>query len=182
MLIPIPIGGKHIATVRGSVWKPVTCARCQQEYAYLLELRATGADHDLLFLDHAGANRRARAQAEQNLAQKSQNVVLPVPCPHCGFYQADMARQLKENAWLNPVQIAGGVLALLSVAPLFLGLPLGWVLAAVGAPAGFGLLAYGYVVAYRFDPNGGDPEVRKAIGRKHSVWGEKLAAIEASDE
>ena len=182
MLIPIPIGGKHIATVRGAVWKPVTCAQCQQPYAYLLELQAIGAEHDLLFLDHAGAAQRAKAQAEQNLAQKSQNCILPVPCPQCGFYQADMARQLKENAWLNPLQIAGAVLAVLSLLPLLLDVTFGWALAAVGAATGLGLLVYGYVVAYGFDPNAGDPEPRKAIGRKHAVWGEQLAAIDVGDE
>jgi hypothetical protein len=167
------------------VWKAVTCAQCQQPYAYLLELQATGADDDvldLLGLNPPGAAQRAEAKAENNLAQKKQNCLLPVPCPQCGFYQADMARQLKEDAWLNPLQVAGAVVALLSLLPLYLGMPFGWVLAAVGTLAGLGLLAYGYVVAYRFDPNAGDPEVRKAIGRKHAVWGHQLAAIQAGDE
>ncbi len=72
----------------------------------------------------------------------------------------------------------------LSVSPWF-GPAEGWpsrTTRSAAVPAGFGLLACGYVVAYRFDPNAGDPEVRKAIGREHSVWGEQLAAIRASDE
>src|SRR5262245_42135050 len=108
--IPIPIGAKHVAAVQGAVWKFVSCAHCQQRYAYLLELEATGDDHDPLFLDGEGSAERARAKAEQNLLQKSQNVVLPVPCPNCGCYQDDMARKLKEDVSINSLQIAGAVI------------------------------------------------------------------------
>ena len=107
MLIPIPIGARRVASVRGAVWKFVSCTHCQQRYAYLLELEATGEDHDLLFLDEHGAAQRAQAQAERNLLQKSSNIVLPVPCPLCGWYQDDMSKRLKEEASVNRVQIAG---------------------------------------------------------------------------
>src|SRR5262249_39241275 len=162
--IPIPIGTRHVAAVRGAVWKFVSCAQCQQGYAYLLELEAHGEDHDLLSLDGEGSARRARAQAEHNLLQKSRNCVLPVPCPSCGSYQDEMARQLKEEAHVNRFQVAGVVIALLALVPLAFGLAY-WVPALVLAVAGLALLAYGYVVAFRFDPNAGDPEPRKAIGR-----------------
>src|SRR4051794_12319726 len=102
--IHIPISAKYVAAVQGAVWKFVSCEHCRQRYAYLLELEATGDDHDLLFLDREGSAERARAKAEQNLAQKSRNVVLPVPCPHCGWYQEDMSRVLKEEASINPLQ------------------------------------------------------------------------------
>jgi len=42
------------------------------------------------------------------------------------------------------------------------------------------LLAYGYVLAFRFDPNAGDPEPRKALGQRHAVWGEQLAELVAT--
>jgi hypothetical protein len=116
--IPIPIGTKYITAVRGAVWKFVWCARCQERYAYLLELEATGEDHDLLFLDGKGSAERARTQAEQNLLQKSRNCVLPVPCPSCGWYQDDMSKKLREEASINGVQIAGLVIAVLSLIPL----------------------------------------------------------------
>src|SRR5688572_4805428 len=175
--IPIPIGAKHVATVQGAVWKFVSCAHCQQRYAYLLELEATGEDHDLLFLDGEGSAQRARAQAEQNLAQKSRNVVLPVPCPNCGFYQEDMARMLKDEVSINSLQIAGAVIALLSLVPLAIGIPYIWVITLVLAVTGLALLAWGYVLAFRFDPNSGDPEPRKALGRGHAVWGEQLEEL-----
>jgi hypothetical protein len=180
MLIPIPIGAKHVAAVQGAVWKFVSCAHCQQRYAYLLELEATGEDHDLLFLDGEGSAERARALAEQNLLQKSRNVVLPVPCPNCGFYQDDMSRKLKNEESINSLQIAGVVLGVLSFVPLAFGIPYIWILTIVLAVAGLALLAYGYVVAFRFDPNAGDPEARKALGRRHAVWGEQLAELLAT--
>jgi len=179
--IPIPIGVKRVAAAQGAVWKVVSCARCQQRYAYLLELEATGEDHDLLFLDGHGSAERARAQAEQNLLQKGRNVVLPVPCPNCGFYQDDMSRKLKEEVSINRLQIAGLVIAVLSLVPLAFSIPYAWVLTLVLAVAGVALLAYGYVVAFRFDPNAGDPEPRKALGRRHAVWGEQLAELLGTD-
>jgi hypothetical protein len=181
MLIPIPIGTKHVIAVQGAVWKFVSCTHCQEPYAYLLELEATGEDHDLLFLDGKGSAERARAKAEENLLQKSRNCILPVPCPTCGFYQDDMLRQLKEDAWTNPVQIVGALIAVLSFIPLAFAIPYIWVLTLVLAIVGLTLLAYGYVLAFRFDPNAGDPELRKGVGQKHAVWGEQLAELLATN-
>jgi hypothetical protein len=178
--IPIPIGAKNVAAVQGAVWKFVSCAHCQERFAYLLELEATGEDHDLLFLDSEGSAERAQIQAEQNFLRKSCNVVLPVPCPNCGFYQDDMSQILKDEMSINPLQIAGCVITVLSLVPLALEMPHNWVLTMVLAVAGLALLAYGYAVAFRFDANAGDPEPRKAIGIKHAVWGEQLAELVAS--
>jgi hypothetical protein len=177
MLIPIPIGTKHVAAVRGAVWKFVSCAHCKQRYAYLLEVEATGEDHDLLFMDGERSAERARAQAEQNLLQKSRNCVLPVPCPMCGYYQDDMSRQLKEEVWTNPVQMVGAAIAMLSLLPLAFDIAYNWVLTLVLAVVGLALLAYGYVLVVRFDPNAGDPEPRKALGRRYAVWGEQLCEL-----
>ena len=177
MLIPIPIGTKHIAAVRGAVWKVVSCMHCQERYAYLLELEATGEDHDLLFLDGQGSAERARAQAEQNLLQKSRNVVLPVPCPRCGSYQDDMSKQLREEASVNRVQIVGLVIAVLSLIPLLFDMANTWVLTVLVAVVGLTLVVYGTVLAFRFDPNAGDPEPRKALGRKYAVWGKQLTEV-----
>jgi hypothetical protein len=41
--IPIPIGARRVAAVRG-VWKVVSCTRCQERYAYLLELTGSWPD------------------------------------------------------------------------------------------------------------------------------------------
>jgi hypothetical protein len=181
MHIPIPIGVKYTAAAQGAVWKFVSCGRCRERYAFLLELEATGEDHDPLFLDGQGSAERAQAKAEENLLQKSQKMVVAVPCPNCGCYQDDMARQLKEEKSINALQIAGLVITALAFVSLFLGIPYIWVLTIVLAIAGVAVLAYGYVVAYRFDPNAGDPEPRKALGRTHAVWGAQLAELLAAN-
>jgi hypothetical protein len=134
----------------------------------------------VLFLDGEASSERARAKAEQNFLQKGQNVVLPVPCPHCGFYQDDMSRKLKEDVSINSLQIAGVVIGVLSLVPLAFGIPYIWVLTIVLAVAGLALLTWGYVLAFRFDPNAGDPEPRKVLGQRHAVWDEELAALLAT--
>jgi len=178
--IPIPIGARYIAAARGAVWKFVSCAHCQQSYAYLVNLEATGEDHDLLFFDGEGATQRARVKAEENLLEQSRNVVVPVPCPTCGCYQNDMSRMLKEDVSINRFQIAGLVIGVIALVPLMFGIPNIWILTVVLAIAGLALLTWGYVLAFRFDANAGDPEPRKALGRRHAVWGEQLAGLLAA--
>jgi hypothetical protein len=178
--IPIPIGIVRVAAVRGAVWKVVDCEHCRQRFAYLLELEATGEDHDPLFFDGQGSAARAQAQAEQNFLQKSRNVVLTVPCPHCGGYQEDMSREMKEAASINSLQIAGAVIAVIAFVSLLFRIPYIWVLTIVMATAGLALVAWGYVRAFRFDPNAGDPEPRKAIGRRCTVSGEQLEELLAT--
>lgn len=175
--IPIPIGVQRVAAVQGTFWRFVDCAHCRQPFAFLVNLEATGADHDLLFLDKQGSEERARVTAEENLVKKSRNVVLPVPCPHCGCYQDDMSRELKDEASINAWQIAGVVLTLLSFVLLAFDIAYVWVLSIALAIVGLAVLTYGYVVAFHFDPNAGDPEPRKALGRKHAVWGERLSEL-----
>jgi len=178
--IPIPIVVKRVAAIRGAVWKLVSCTQCQQGYAYLLELEATGEDHDFVFLSGEGSEKRAQAQAAQNLIQKSRYCVLPVPCPNCGSYQEEMSRQLKEAASINPQQIAGAVILVLAAIPLMFGLASAWTLTPILGALGLTLLVFGYIRAFRFDPNGGDPEPRKALGQKYAVWDEQYAELVAA--
>jgi len=177
MLIPIPIGAKTTAAAEGATLKVVSCEHCHQNYAYRLELRAIGVDHNLLFLDSEGSARRAQAQAEQNLLKMCRNVVRPVPCPNCGFYQDDMVKLIKEQGMSKGPVISGLVVAALSLVPLAFEIPNIWVLTAAGVFAGLSLVAYADVAASRFDPNAGDPDRRKARGRKDAVWGEQLTEL-----
>ena len=170
---------KDVAPVGGTVWKFVSCTHCQERYAYLLKMEATAECHDLLFLDGEGSA-RARPQAEQNLLQKSRNNMLSVPCPNCGFYQDDMSQKLKEAAWINWPQIAGAAIVLLSFIPLLFAISYLWVLTLILGTAGLAVLSYGYVIAFRFDPNAGDPEPRKVLGQRYAVWGAQLAELLAA--
>src|SRR5687768_7306755 len=92
-----------------------------------------------------------------------------------------MARMLKDEGSINSLQIAGAVIALLSLVPLAIGIPYIWVVTLVLAVTGLALLAWGYVLAFRFDPNAGDPEPRKTLGRGHAVWGEQLEELLAAN-
>jgi hypothetical protein len=181
IFIPIPIGTRRVAAVEGEVWKSVSCARCGQDYAYRLELRATGEDFDVMsFLDAEESSQRALARAEQNLAEQSRNIVLPVPCPHCGFYQEDMSRNLRGDASINLLQIAGAAIVVLGLVPLAFDIPHIWIATVVLAAVGLAILAYGYWIAFAFDPNAGDPEPRRLLGRQKAVWGERLAELRAA--
>jgi hypothetical protein len=180
MFIPhfTPPGKKAVASVQGSVWKFVSCEHCPQRYAYLLELVATGQDPPFLSAD--GSAERALAKAQENLSQKKQRCILPVPCPFCGHYQAEMSGLLKEEASINPFQIGGVLIAVLGFIPLAFDIAYNWVIPLVIGVAGVCLLAYGYYLSFRFDPNAADPDPRKALGQRHAVWGEQLAKLLAA--
>ena len=175
--IPIPIGTTHVAAVRGAVWKFVSCTHCQERYAYLLELEATGTAHDVAFTDGEGSVKLAQAIAADNLLQKSRNVVLPVPCPLCGSYQDDMVELLKQEASINRVQLAGLAIAILAFIPLLFDTVSGWFLTIPVAVVGLILVVYGSVIAFRLDPNGCDSESRKALGRRYAVFGDALGEL-----
>jgi len=179
--IPIPIGAKNVAAIRGTTWKFVSCEHCQERFAYQLELVGRGEDHDLLFLDSEASAGRAQAKAEQNLLLKSKNVVLPVPCPNCGMYQDDMLEILRDEMSMNWLQFVGCVIVLLSFGLLVRDYPDNWVPAVILASIGSAVLTYGYVVASRVDLNGGDPEPRKALGRTYAKWGEQLTELIATN-
>jgi hypothetical protein len=180
MFIPhfVHPGKKAVASVQGSVRKFVSCEHCPQRYAYLLELEATGEDLALLSAD--GSAERALAKAQENLSQKKQRCLLPVPCPCCGHYQAEMSRLLKEEASINLFQIGGGLMAVLGFIPLAFDIASNRVITLVIGVAGVCLMAYGYYLSFRFDRNAGDPEPRKALGQRHAVWGEQLTKLLAA--
>ena len=54
-------------------------------------------------------------------------------------------------------------------------------LTVAGVLVGFGLIGYTDWAAARWDPNAGDPEPRKARGRKRAIWGEQLDRLLATD-
>lgn len=181
MIISIPIATEWVATARGTFWKVVTCSHCRQRYAFPLELETTGKDVGSPWsLDVEGA-KRAQARAEENLSTIARNVVYPLPCPNCGCYQPDMVDRLRTEGTSNTPVIAGLIVAVLSLIPLAFRVPYIWVVTAVGVSAGLGLIGYADWAAARWNPNAGDPEPRKARGRKRAVWGEQLDRLLATD-
>ena len=182
ILIPIPVGVKRVATVQGAALKLVVCEECDSRYGYRIRLEAQGEDHDLLFVDREGSESRAQQNAEETLTKQKQNCILPVPCPACGHYQADMASLLKADACINRVQIYGAATFLLSFVPLLTSYPFAWVITAIGVLVGVLLLIRGYRRSWNFDPNFGDAEPRKEIGRRTAIWGAELETAIKSDQ
>jgi hypothetical protein len=91
-----------------------------------------------------------------------------------------MSRLLKEEASLNLFQMGGGLIAVLGFIPLAFDSASNWVITLVFGVAGVCLMAHGYYLSSRFDPNAGDPEPRKALGQRHAVWGDQLAKLLAA--
>jgi hypothetical protein len=184
MIIPIPIrvATEWVATARGTTWKVVTCSHCQQRYAFQLELETSGKEvgPPLLLASEEGP-RLAQAKAEQNLSKMARNLVFPLPCPNCGCYQPDMVELLRTEGTSNAPMIAGLIVAGLSFIPLAFSVPYIWVATVAGVLVGLGLIGYADWATARWNPNAGDPEKRKARGRKRAVWGEELDRLLATD-
>ena len=71
--IHIPIAARHVAAVKGAVWKVATCTRCEERYAYILELDATGEVIDLAFMNGKKSAEQARSLAQgESRAEGSQ--------------------------------------------------------------------------------------------------------------
>lgn len=176
MIIPlyIPIGAQHHAVVRDVVWKVIACEQCAHRYAFRLQLEASATVHDLFFSSSEASAEHARAAAMENFHKKVQNIVVAVPCPHCGAYQAAMVQKLKDEKSINALQIVGAIVFLLSFTFLFFNIQYDWLFTTLVALPGLAVLAIGYRRAFRFDPNAGDAEPRKAISRKLAISGEQL--------
>lgn len=177
--IPIPVTERLVVAAEGTVWKFVTCSSCQEEFAYLLQLEAIGEVSKVIFMDNEEATQEAYAHAQRNLAKKSENVVLPTPCPCCGMYQEEMAAILKEEAYHDRIFGVGMAVTVLSFIPLALSIPNNWLVTIVGVAIGGAIMGYVELAAALYDPNSGDPEPRKRLGKKHTVWGENLAKLRA---
>jgi hypothetical protein len=174
--IAIPIF-KRVAAVQGTALKLVSCAHCHKDFAYFVDLEATGECHDLLLLNEEAASRQAAALAEQALTRMSQSIVLPIPCPHCGSYQDDMVRLLRSEGTSRVPLIAGLTVGALSFIPLAFSIPYLWILTVAGLIVGLALIGYADLAAAQFDPNAGDPKPRQLRGQKLAVWGEQLAEL-----
>lgn len=175
--IPIPIANRHVAQVHSRVLRIIDCEYCLEAFAFCLNLEAEGDDHDVLFFDPKGSEERASNKAHENLARKSTNLVVPIPCPNCGSYQQDMSQLLKDDASINKVQIIGGLTIGVAWLPFAFGSGFGWVAALAGSSLGFATMIYGYYVSAKFDPNSGDPEPRRLLARSTTVYGEELLQL-----
>jgi hypothetical protein len=176
--LPIPVGREYLVDARASIFKVVTCARCQHGYTYEMVRSEPGGGPD---------DTRARATAQSALRVALAKGCDPVPCPECGTYQPDMVRQL-QNRHRSELFTAGALLLVVAVVVLathlFGWIGRGWLRWAVLATTGFtgaGLIAVKSYLGSRYNPNvQPDVERRKQIGRQRVAAAEQAARQAAS--
>jgi hypothetical protein len=162
----------------GSVVKRVKCEGCAGEYFYLLERTASGSD--------TWSKAKSARLAERNLAWALEHDFDVVPCPACGWYQANMVKREKHRAGkdMNAIALLALMLGLMMVVAGFSPArmpPEGHVLCVaigVGGIVISGVLAR---VAWnrkeRCDPNATDKEERMRLGQSRSLSRAQAAAL-----
>jgi len=179
--IPIPVGSNHTCVATGQAAKLVCCESCALEYVYVLERTVQRSSFSPLFLDEGGAGGRASDRAARALTAALGKACDPVPCPWCGWYQQSMLpavrRQHRRGLFVAGACAAVGALPLAILGGLLNSLPklgpalpwpvfLGLVIAVF--TAGLLMMLAKFVLAFRHDPNRGDPPVNRLIGRSRA--------------
>jgi hypothetical protein len=151
--------------------------------------QARGAGTSLYFLDNAGAEHRAYAQANKRLRRAFERGVEPVACPDCGWFQPEMVREVRRRTLrvLRPIAIVALALAGFYGSMVVLGLAVGagrspdvkWWEAIImpGALAAVGLLLLGirYAVVRGVDPNRAFPD--RPAAYPGAPMGHKVKAV-----
>src|SRR4051794_26888946 len=107
----------YVSRATGTRAVPVECALCGRKFSYLLKRTAFASCSQLVSItDHEkkGTDARAQAWLQQRLAREFD----PVPCPGCGDYQPEMAKQLKAGRWRGLLKYQKVLLSLGVVAAL----------------------------------------------------------------
>jgi hypothetical protein len=173
-MIFVYVWKKYRANISGAVVRRVTCEKCSCAYAYEMVRSARGAGTSAYLLNNAGAEDRARTQANKRLRRELQRGIDPVGCPDCGWYQADMVREARRRKLHAIVPTAIVCLALAGAYALVVGAVMSmtsgiqpwpatvWLRAGVlpGGLAGVGLLALAirHAVMRGVNPNRGFPD------------------------
>lgn len=85
------------ATQNGSTLRDARCEKCGCAYHYELARTGFGAASSPYMLNNAGAAARAQRRAVNNLRKRLATDAEAVPCPQCGWVQADMVRWLQRD-------------------------------------------------------------------------------------
>ncbi|MEZ5944522.1 MAG: hypothetical protein R3C18_24300 [Planctomycetaceae bacterium] len=106
-MIPLFLLGEvHTEYRQSAVEIDVECEACGHRYWYEAERSAESQGFSPLYLDGAGARRRAREDVERKLKRAFQNAVEVVPCPECGHYQAEMLPFVRKTYYWFFVPVA----------------------------------------------------------------------------
>jgi hypothetical protein len=150
-----------------TIVKAVFCEQCRTKYCYALSRSELGMGTSIYGLDNDGAQGRAADTATQRLQESLFKGFELVPCPNCGAYQTEMVEFMRRAhlKWL--VLVAIGLFASALVALYFgwRGNSISFLLTVVFFAAGIGLIVYRNWSVSSYDPNAGDPEERKQLGR-----------------
>lgn len=167
------------ATAKGTVQKLVTCEACGAEYSYALERETLGHGLSLYAFDLESAQRRAQERARTRLAKRLARDHDVVPCPKCGWIQANMMRIEKRDhaRWMDT---AGWFIVSLAVAAACLNAAMGtgaphrrvllpWPAVLTIAALGAVLVAVRHGLAAAYDPNTEPLETRLARARERAT-------------
>jgi hypothetical protein len=106
----IKLGREIQATTSGASYKTVHCEQCSQEYSYRIERTGTGEGFAWLFMGSAFARSEAKERADRDLRKLLQQSHDLVPCPSCGWVQAEMVKEARnqKHGWLTAVSLLAG--------------------------------------------------------------------------
>lgn len=195
-MIPIPYAVDYYVRVTGREPKVVECEACRHGYVYFLKRAGYGQNTSVFFLDNAGAKARAADQAHAGLEAALATGIDPVPCPQCGWYQAEMVAQARAAHWagLRYVGYFGACLAAgaggavvavgLTGAPADRSLLYTYALA-IGLPGLAVWVAAGRLqrrLAAAYDPNAAPAAGRVAVGRSKAMPVEEFVVVLARYE
>jgi hypothetical protein len=134
----IPVGVNYTATLKGHVWRAVTCQQCACQFAHFVEFYAEGHGMSMLWLDNEGAQIRAKTAAARLLPKRQHLAVGCVPCPNCGHFQPAMERAEKGRI-LKEIPLRFFGLFVLAIVPV---LAVNW----LSEQIGIGVEVGGYVL------------------------------------
>jgi hypothetical protein len=159
---------EYKSTISGTVVRRVTCEKCACAYAYELVRAASGGATSIYMLNNAGAEYRARTRANKKLRRALERGVEPVPCPDCGWFQAEMVQEARRRLVQGLVPAAAVCLTLAGAIALVMGAlwlspppggePSDWRMVGVFGGAGAICLAIRWFMLRRGDLNRRFPE------------------------
>jgi len=202
--MPIGFGGQQIATLTRSAIKETPCESCGQTYFYLLtrSLAVKVSAWDQLRAGADGAWHLAMHRAHATMARMFTHESDPVPCPTCGWYQADMLRRARAIRFrgLLSYRIAAVLLfgALSCMVAIVLTdtarrnaasteidpwIPImAWFAGLLGLACGLACLLVRRRRRQRYDPNSDSVVARKELGQMIALTPEALERVRAELE
>jgi hypothetical protein len=108
MLIPIYVGNSYSAALNEMGTRQVQCEKCSDVYFYHVLRQGSGHGFSPIGLNNQAALANAVTSAAVNLQHNLMTAVEPVPCPRCGWLQADMVFLVRSRkyAWMTvPIHV-----------------------------------------------------------------------------